>query len=100
MVKETIVVFDPSDIRRIRLVCRKCQGEFSRPIPQGEYKLPSKCPTKCPNPNCKEEWWDDRYGPEGRIKAAVNLLHSINKLAQPVKEGPPLRFDIRLEMDE
>ena len=95
MVKEQVVVFDPGDIRRIRLVCHKCQGEFSKMIPQGEYKLPDHCP----NPDCNERWWESKYSPEGRIKAAVDLLYALNKLATPSNGTAPLKFGIQLEME-
>ena len=93
MVKEVKIVFDPQDIRQFRLVCKKCKSEFARPLPQEEYKLPSRCPV------CREFWWDDRYSAQGEIGAIVNLLEAVNTLSKMQEDGK-LQFDVRFETDE
>ncbi|MCY3692703.1 MAG: hypothetical protein OXI54_07520 [Chloroflexota bacterium] len=90
MVKETRIVFDLGDIRHVRIICTKCQGEIARSLSQSRNMLPQRCP------NCLEEWWDEASKPRV-IDATVEMLKAVDRLVQSLSmdEQPvAVRFEI------
>ena len=51
MVKQTRIIFSLDDILKVRIICKKCEGEIARTLPQSTRMLPQQCPT------CLDEWW-------------------------------------------
>ena len=90
MVKENRIVFGPSDICKIRLICGECQLEVAYPVPQASSQLTEKCP------HCEKRW---KIG-TGRLARAYQELSSLARamsfLANP-SNGVP--FSVQFEMD-
>ena len=90
MARENILIIDPSDIRRIRIVCSKCAGTVIYPRSGSPAKIPMNCPI------CNEEWWDGRFPRnDPAVQEADNLIRAIeflSKLSERV-------IEIRLEVD-
>ena len=92
MVKETRIVFSLDDIRQVRMVCAKCQGEIARPLSQSVHMLPKQCP------NCLIEWWDGLVKPRV-IEATVDMLKSLDRLQRALgMDDQPI--SIRFELDD
>ena len=90
VVKETRHIFSLGDIRFVRIVCSKCDGEIARLLTQSSNMLPEKCP------NCLEEWWDKNYKPRA-VEATTDALKAIHRLMKvlDVENGPiTVRFEI------
>ena len=97
MVKETRIVFEPTDILQQRIVCSACRGEIVRPRTKTEFKLPTDCP------NCGTEWSDPHGQKDPVIEATKSLLSALHYLqTAPIGKAPPFtaRFEIDGEQDK
>ena len=91
MVKESRIVFGPSDIDRLRVVC-KCGGEVVFPMHDNAIRLPRECP------QCNDEWTSDFAGYASTTHAATEALSkSMRKLEKCEKDAP---FSVLFELQD
>ena len=93
MAKETRIIFDPTDIRNIRIVCSTCKGGAVLPLAKTmDFKLPHNCP------HCRAGWFDGLGSYDSIIGATYQLLKAVHYLhSEPVDEKVPLT--VRFEID-
>lgn len=92
MVKETRIIFAPTDVKQMRVVCSGCKGEIVRPLSASNFKLPQSCP------HCNYDWWDKTRDDDPIIKHTKQLLDAMHYLLKaPEAEGTP--FTARFEID-
>ena len=90
MVRETRIIFEPGDIRKLRAVCRKCGGEVDLPF-RARYKPP---PSDCPH--CRTTWYNPGVE-DPTVEAMLNLLQDAHRLATSKDTIP---FTARFEIED
>ena len=97
MVKQTRIIFDPSDILQMRLRCGHCDGDASYPFNKRTLSVPNACP------HCHEEWWENAPGVRltDAEAHALNLVQAVHYFLNPrnADELDGLPFGIHLEID-
>ena len=94
MVKETRIIFDPSDIRRMRVVC-KCGADITYPHSKKHFSNPL---TRCPS--CGDEWWDPNFpNDRPRVRYMLELLRVLHSLAGTEGNDEP-NFKVSFEIED
>ena len=88
MTKEQRILFELSDLKAVRLVCRKCKWETHFPIVLGERAyLPSDCP------HCHVSLGADN-GPNTLVGEFLKFLNAI------LEKDESLTISLKFEMDD
>ena len=92
MVKHVRIVFGPSDICDMQIVC-KCGARVAHSPTRKHYRRP---PDKCPS--CDTGWWDSelQHQPPA-VMAMFNILEGIHFLTVSNESETP--FTIHFEID-
>jgi hypothetical protein len=74
MTAEHITLVEPTDLRAIRIVCKKCRCTLTIQLDE-TIRIPSDCPV------CKERWWLEqqftgKYSPPETLAAALKIWRS------------------------
>ena len=92
MVKETRIIFDIQDIRRIEIVCGKCGGAVVNSLCQRSFHLPERCP------HCYEEWISQRLRSDRVLAETIKLVEAMHYLTGAAQPDQPL-FTARFAID-
>jgi len=93
MVKETRVIFDTSDIRQVRFIC-KCGAEMSHPYIKRHFSNP---PQRCPS--CAEEWWNpSELNSRPKIQHMLDPIRALHFLTNSGSDDEP-NFRLSFEID-
>ena len=92
LVKQTRILFEPTDIIQVRIVCTKCKGDIGHPLHRRSFQLPDKCP------HCHEEWKDERFPMDRMAAETLKLLEAANYLSKAT-EADSSPFMVRFEID-
>lgn len=87
MTQETRLIFEPEDIRRVRVLCSDCGGEVTVPVKKDAAKPDHGLPEDhCPY--CRKSWFRDRRLAEFQFIASLQALANMDD-SRPVR----LRFE-------
>lgn len=92
MVKETRIVFGPSDFKRLTFVCGSCNGTYGQPINK-ECKIPGHCP------HCKAEWWDITRQPPLAVKHVTALVDAVHYFLDSRNQPDSILSDFSLDLE-
>ena len=83
MTKETRIIFEVSDISRVRVKCAECEGEITYKLDAKRINTSSECP------HCGQVWFSN----ESPLRAIVGIMR---RLLVPAGDGWPIsiRFEI------
>jgi hypothetical protein len=84
-----LVVVEPSDIRGLRVECRKCQAAVSLRLDQ-TIRLPQSCPS------CNAVWFDNLH-PAIR-DTFEELAHALKTWSRAEQDLKPLTFRVGFEL--